>query len=1207
MAEGTELERLVIRLVGDGKSYKQVLETAVRDTEKTVKDIESQVKAAVSAQNRALAEGAAITDALKTSTEVYGETVRDLDNLLQRGAISQDIYNRALQEARLNLPEVQAAQARMNAETLRARQITEAVLTPQEKYERNVKELSGLLKTGKVTQETYNRAVRELSKELPEVQQAQERVRKAQEKQNDAIRLGKQLTESLRSPTERYGNTVKEVENLLRRGAISQGTYNRAIKQARSELPAARAAQQKYDQELQRARQITASLKTPTQQYQKRLKELNNLQKLGLISTATYRRAQKQLGQEFAVVAKRMATVGNRVQSVGASMTSMGRRMALFVTAPIVGFGALSVRSFGQFDQAMTRSLSIMQGVTPQIRRQMEDVAKAISGRSITAPQDLAESYFFLASAGLSAEQSVGALGKVERFAVAGAFDMATATDLLTDAQTALGLQSKDTERNLRGLVRISDVLARGNELANATIQQFSESLTNDAAVAAKVMSIELETQVALLSAYASQGKKGAEAGSLLGRAIRLTTNAFNENAKEFERRGIKVVDEATGQYRNFIDVIGDLENSFKDLTGPQRVAALEQLGFAALAQKSILPLVGMSKAMKEWEKQLKAAGGTTDRIADKQLKSFNNQMTILLNNVRLVGIEIGGLLAPFILRVNDIIKRGLKFWSELNDNTKLWIIGIAGVLAAAGPLLVILGLVVGVVGGIIAAIAGFLAIGLEVIFVAAAIAVGLAIMAAEFAAVATAIGFAIFKLVGADSLKSAWDSVLERAKNFFTNVVGFFSNFSANFEILTNFIRDNWRGIINDMGRLFQVFLVNMGKNAVVGTRLVFRLFVAWQGSMIALFERIFTIEFVKFIGQGIVKGINLMVGFQKKSAEILASIFTGEEVDVSEFISGIGEDFDVGRQEGFLKAAGAILKEELSNLKAPFEGFESAIADLPEFIFETGKEIGGALNKGVKAGQAGAEDIEVPSFAGLTEEEKKLILQVDTLNKSLEQQVSLFGFSGRELEIQKLLLKGVKDESLILTRVLDQQLTAMEKQKTLMEKGKQVTDQFKTSQEKFADRQKELQELFDAGAINVDTFDRALKKAREGIDKVKPVKFKVEGIQAVESGTAEAIARLEEFQSRAIKTSNVPILKDLGQVGTIPGAEKLEGIGDRIRESILPDVNFGPAQELPEEQEDQGETLDALETILGLIETNTDPRNPDNPVPVVIEPANI
>ncbi|KKN23031.1 hypothetical protein LCGC14_0909020 [marine sediment metagenome] len=413
------------------------------------------------------------------------------------------------------------------------------------------------------------------------------------------------------------------------------------------------------------------------------------------------RDAQVSAKQAAAVVqsaGQKMEQIAASLKRFGASMSRFGRSLALRVTAPLTIMGGLAVHAFAKFDKAMTESTSIMQTTGNQVE-QMRELALELSTRATQGPKDLAESFFFLASAGLDAEASMKALPQVSQFATAGAFDMAEATDLLTDAQQAMGLSSKDADENLRQLIRTSDAFVKANQLANTSVRQISQALTADAGTAAKDFGQSLETTVAVLSAYASAGKKGAEAGNLFGRATRLLTSAQMKNAAEFEKRGIRVINEATGEFSNFIDIIADMEKSFKGLTKPEIKKALSNLGFEALAQKSLAPLIGLSETMKDYEKQIISAGGATKEVADKQMKSFSNQLKILKNQLTVVRIGIGETLAPMITKLSGYIKDGISYWRKLSLEVKRTAVIISVVAAAIGPLLIAFGSLIRIVG----------------------------------------------------------------------------------------------------------------------------------------------------------------------------------------------------------------------------------------------------------------------------------------------------------------------------------------------------------------------------------------------------------------------------------------------------------------------------------------------------------------------------
>ncbi len=392
--------------------------------------------------------------------------------------------------------------------------------------------------------------------------------------------------------------------------------------------------------------------------------------------------------QYFAMMKK----VEAQMKITSQKLTHIGRQMSLRVTAPIVLMGGAATKAFASFDDAMTKSLAIMSGITPQLRKEMENLALDISNKGVTSAKDLARSYFFLASAGLDARQSMASLGVVERFAVAGAFDMALATDLATDAQSALGLTVRNARQNMINMTRVTDVLTGANTLANATTEQFSLALTSQAGPAMKAYGIELEEGVAVLAAYADQGIKAQTAGNMFSRMLRLMTKGFLDNENAWKRLNINIFD-AVGNLKPMSDIIGDLTNALGDMAPKQKIVTLQMLGFQARSQQAILPLLGLQNRIKEYNIKLKQMQGITREIAEKQLKSFSSQMKILWNQIKNVGIEIGTILSPAILSLNGQIKTLIQSWKELNDVTKKWVLIVAGVAAVIGPVLIAVGL----------------------------------------------------------------------------------------------------------------------------------------------------------------------------------------------------------------------------------------------------------------------------------------------------------------------------------------------------------------------------------------------------------------------------------------------------------------------------------------------------------------------------------
>jgi TP901 family phage tail tape measure protein len=357
---------------------------------------------------------------------------------------------------------------------------------------------------------------------------------------------------------------------------------------------------------------------------------------------------------------KKLEGGANRAGHVMRTMDSAATKLAKSV-ARIGGVaavaGGFAAKSFIDFDASMNKSLAIMGDVSDGMRKEMSNAARQMAKQTTFSASEAAESFFFLASAGLSAEQSVKALPKVAKFAQAGMFDMALATDLLTDAQSALGLTIRnDTIKNMQNMARVSDVLVKANTLANATVEQFSKSLTNKAGAALRSANKDIEEGVAVLAAFADQGIKGEEAGTQFAIVMRdLQTRALN-NAEAFKRANVQVYDQQ-GNMNNLGKIIQQLERRLGGMSSAQRRAELATLGFTDKSVAAITALLGTSDAIMNYEKELRNAAGTTETIAQKQLQSLKSQLTLTKNAFIDLSIGIGERLAPSIESATKVLR----------------------------------------------------------------------------------------------------------------------------------------------------------------------------------------------------------------------------------------------------------------------------------------------------------------------------------------------------------------------------------------------------------------------------------------------------------------------------------------------------------------------------------------------------------------------
>ncbi len=355
--------------------------------------------------------------------------------------------------------------------------------------------------------------------------------------------------------------------------------------------------------------------------------------------------------------------VDKALSNINGLSRQAGKAAGVLAGGVAVGIGA-SVREFAKFDEALNQSLAIMGDVTDTMRGEMSDAAREVAKTTTFSAEQAAESFFFLASAGLDAEQSVAALPQVASFAQAGMFDMATATDLATDAQSALGLASDDAGENLDNLTRVTDVFVAANTLANTSVEQLATALTTKAGNALKTVGKDVEEGAAALAVFADQGIKGERAGTLLTNTIFGLTDRVEAAPEEFEKLGLSIFD-SDENMRSFADISEQFTEVLGGMTKEQQIATISQLGFTKQSREGLLALVGQSEALTEYEQGLRNAGGTAQEVANNQLDTFNAKLSLLGSAVTDVALEIGGQMAPKIEELIGVVEELLPVIGE--------------------------------------------------------------------------------------------------------------------------------------------------------------------------------------------------------------------------------------------------------------------------------------------------------------------------------------------------------------------------------------------------------------------------------------------------------------------------------------------------------------------------------------------------------------
>jgi len=359
----------------------------------------------------------------------------------------------------------------------------------------------------------------------------------------------------------------------------------------------------------------------------------------------------KQLDTQASGLAAGLYNTGTVFRQIGSNLKAIGASLTRSLTLPIVAVGTIIAKTGMDFEKQMVEAYAVMENLTDSVKRQMEDIALATSKISRFSPVELATGYQVLARAGMDAGAAMAALPLMAKYAQASTQDLDSATQSLVQAQNALGLASKDPQENLKNLTRVADVLTAADINAVGSAKDFANALNNDAAASARVAKKPIEEVVAVLMAFAMRGDTGSEAGTHFHMVLRDLQRATLKNKEAFKKYGVEVYD-STGKLNNMADILGDLDKAFEGLTDKQKRQALIDMGFQDRSIKAIQSLSGASEQIREYQKVLEGAAGTTEEVSKKQLQNFSDALRILKNRLSATSIEIFRTLKPTLEKV---------------------------------------------------------------------------------------------------------------------------------------------------------------------------------------------------------------------------------------------------------------------------------------------------------------------------------------------------------------------------------------------------------------------------------------------------------------------------------------------------------------------------------------------------------------------------
>lgn len=393
----------------------------------------------------------------------------------------------------------------------------------------------------------------------------------------------------------------------------------------------------------------------------------------------------KGLRQAESQAKRTKETIDKRFGRIGKRMEGVGRTVTLGLTLPIVAAGFGILRAAGNFEAGMTRVEALTEATTEEMAKLTEQ-AKELGATTKFSATQAAGGMEFLAKAGFEVLEIADAIGPSLELAAAGNVDLATSADIASNILQAFGLEASE-------MGRIADVMAQTFSNSNTDLRQLAEAM-KFAGPTAAAFGQSVEETSASIGLLGNAGIQASLAGTAMRNAMVIATGATGKIKTQMDALGLSLTT-TEGNFVGITETIRQLEESGASAAEVMQI-------FGRRAGPAMLTLLEQgSGALVEFTNELENAGGTAERIAEKQMDNFNGAMIQLKSALEGLAIAIAdsGLLefATKIARKLTDLTRKLR---ETNPQILKFGTIIAGVAAVMGPLLIVGGKVSQMFGG---------------------------------------------------------------------------------------------------------------------------------------------------------------------------------------------------------------------------------------------------------------------------------------------------------------------------------------------------------------------------------------------------------------------------------------------------------------------------------------------------------------------------
>lgn len=365
---------------------------------------------------------------------------------------------------------------------------------------------------------------------------------------------------------------------------------------------------------------------------------------------------------------------GNKAKGVGQSL--------LPVTGALTGVGAASTVMANNFNDAMSQAA----GALDKPMSEMEDLRQLAiqTGQdTVFSATDAGNAITELAKGGLTeADIKAGALKTTMDLAASSGMDLGEAANVVVQAMGAFGLSANES-------AEAANALAGAAAASSTDVEPLTQALAQCSA-GAKNAGWSIQETTAVLARFADAGIEGSDAGTSLKTMLQRLAAPTDSAATMIEQLGIQTRD-SNGDLLGASEIAEELQNKLGGLDSASRDAALSTIfGSDAMRAATVM----MNSGTEGLQKYIDAANDqeAAQRLANSQMSDGSRAIEELKGSLETAAIQIGDTLAPIVQKVAELITALVNKFSALPEGVQQVIVVVGILVAALGPLLMVIG-----------------------------------------------------------------------------------------------------------------------------------------------------------------------------------------------------------------------------------------------------------------------------------------------------------------------------------------------------------------------------------------------------------------------------------------------------------------------------------------------------------------------------------